>query len=51
LKVIGYLGNLVVDGRIILKWLLNTQGVRGGLAEDRMKWQAPENMIMKLWAP
>jgi len=41
-----------IDGRMILKWTLEKQGVRCGiyiyiyLDLDRVKWQAYANMVM-----
>ena len=43
-----------IDGRIILKWIFG-KWVGGmdwiNLAEDRDKWGAVVNAVMKLWLP
>ena len=43
-----------VDGRIILKWILEKWG--GGmdkidLAQDRDRWQALVNEVINIWVP
>jgi hypothetical protein len=39
-----------IDGKIILKWVLNCMG-RNGLAEERDKWQAILYRVMRIWVP
>jgi len=39
-----------IDGKIILKWILNWMGT-DGLAEERDKWQAILYRVMRIWAP
>jgi hypothetical protein len=47
------LGNLGVDGRIILKWILKEyESVHWiHLAQDRNQWRAPVNTVMSRWVP
>ena len=47
-----HLGNLDVDGRIILRWIFTELDVGVwtlDLAEDRDKWRALVNAVMNLW--
>jgi len=39
-----------IDGKIILKWILNWVG-RDGLAEERDKWWAILYTVMRIWVP
>jgi hypothetical protein len=44
-----------VDGRIILRWIFRKWKVGGvdwiELAQDREKWRAPVNVVLKLRVP
>jgi hypothetical protein len=43
---------LGVDGRIMVKWILDGMGWYGlDLAQDRDQWSALVNMVMNLWVP
>jgi hypothetical protein len=48
------LGDGGIDGRIILKWILD-EWVGGmdwiDLAQDRNRWRAVVNAVMNLWVP
>jgi hypothetical protein len=50
LKGINYPEDLDVKGGIILKWILDKYGVRVWiwihLAEDKVQWRPPVNMVM-----
>jgi len=50
-----HLGDLDVDGRIILRWIFRQWEVRGmdwiKLAQDRDKWRALVNTVMNLRIP
>ena len=37
-----------IDGKIILKWILNWMG-RDGLGEERDKWRAVLYTVMRIW--
>jgi len=50
----GHLGDLGIEGRIILRWIVGK--LCGGmdwieLAQDRDRWQALVNAVMNLWVP
>jgi hypothetical protein len=53
LKRLDILGDLVVDGRVILKgMLIGCEGVDWiRLAVDRYQWRAPMNMVLNFRIP
>jgi hypothetical protein len=43
------LGDLDVDGRILLKWILKEQDLRVELTEDKVQWRSAVNTVMNIW--
>jgi hypothetical protein len=53
LKEKDYLGDPVVDGKMILRWIFRKWDVGGmdwsELAQDRDRWRAVVNVVMNFW--